>query len=403
MIIFAFMKQRIKWPASVFYICACICAVRTACADDWPLVRGDILGTGVAHGELPPTPEVLWKFLAGKDAGFDATAVIADGIAYVGDNAGTFHAIRMSDGSEIWKKEFADSGFSAGAAIENGRIYVGDMNGSIYCLAAADGKEIWNQKLAGECYAGPTVIGDDVLFTCEAGTLSCRNKHDGAERWKFHIEAPLRCTPTIANGRAALAGCDSRLHQIEVANGKEIASVEIDAPTGSTPAMRGEQVYFGTEGGTFYAINTAAGDAKKPAVAWTYRDPQRNQPVRAAAAVGEQVIVYGSQSKAIYGLELATGSEKWKVTTRARVESSPVIAKDRVVAATTSGKIYLLDLSTGEVKWESDFGGSFVASPAVVDGKILIGNSDGTLYCLGAKQDTPKTTVKENAETAEKK
>lgn len=397
------MKQRINLLVRVACVWAYICVARTSCADNWPLVRGDIFGTGVAQGELPATPEVLWKYPAGKDAGFDATAVVADGVAYVGDNAGTFHAIRMSDGSEIWKKEFDDSGFSAGAAIENGRIYVGDMNGAIYCLSAADGKEIWNQKLEGEVYAGPTVIGDDVLFTCEAGTLSCRNKHDGAERWKFHIEAPLRCTPTIANGRAALAGCDSRLHLIDVTNGKEVDSVEIDAPTGSTPAMRADRVYFGTEGGTFYAISTGTGDAKKPAVAWTYRDPQRNQPVRAAATVGDQVVVYGSQSKAIYGLELATGKEKWKVTTRARVESSPVIVKDRVVAATTSGKIYLLGLASGEVKWESDLGGSFVASPAIVDGKILIGNTDGTLYCLGANQGTSKESAAVSTEPAEKK
>ena len=162
--------------------------------------------------------------------------------------------------------------------------------------------------------------------------------------------------------------------------------------------MRADRVYFGTEGGAFYAISTIADGAKQPAVVWTYRDPQRNQPVRAGAAVGEHIVVYGSQSKAIYGLELATGNETWKVTTRARVESSPVIAKDRVVAATTSGKIYLLDLTSGEVKWESDFGGSFVASPSVVDGKILIGNSDGTLYCLGAKQSAPQKSATEAVE-----
>ena len=142
---------------------------------------------------------------------------------------------------------------------------------------------------------------------------------------------------------------------------------------------------------------------KKPTVAWTYRDPQRSQPIRAAAAVDEQVVVYGSQGKAIYGLDPANGDEKWKLPTRSRVESSPVIAGNRVIAATTAGKMYLLDAATGEVKWENDAGGSFTASPAVVDGQIILGNADGTLYCFGAQATMRKKLTTEDTENTEKK
>jgi len=189
-------------------------------------------------------------------------------------------------------------------------------------------------------------------------------------------------------GHVVLAGCDSRLHVINAADGKETNNVDIDGPTGSTPSMHGERVYFGTEGGTFYAIDISTAGDKKPTVAWTYKDKQRNQPIRAAAAVSDRIVVYGAQSKAIYGLIPASGKEKWKVTTRSRVESSPVIAANRVVAATAAGKIYLLDAATGDVKWEYEAGGGFNASPAVVDGRIILGNTDGTLYCFGSKSNT---------------
>ncbi len=390
------MKPHIKWRLALVLVGSIVGSQADIRADDWPLVRGNVLGTGVAHGSLPDAPELLWKYSADKDAGFDATAVIADGVIYLGDNAGTFHAVRLADGTKLWKKVFADSGFGAGAAVENGRLYVGDMNGAMYCLATADGKELWSKKLEGEVYAAPSINGDNVLFTCEAGTLSCRNKQDGSERWQFRIEAPLRCTPTISGGRAALAGCDSHLHLINVADGKETDAVEIDAPTGSTPAMRDQRVYFGTEGGTFYAIDTPTTGDKKPTVAWTYHDQQRNQPIRAAAAVGENIVVYGSQGKALYGLNPANGEEIWKLPTRARIESSPVIAGNRVVAATTAGKLYLLDVTNGEVKWEYDAGGGFVASPAVVDGKVILGNTDGTLYCFGSKQGNANELTTKN-------
>src|SRR4051794_2535864 len=185
------MKPRFKLTI-VFALAGILTvAMSSVHADDWPLVRGDSFGTGVAHTSLPDALEVLWKYPAGKDAGFDATAVVAGGVIYVGDSAGTFHAVRLADGKPVWTKPFGDSGFAAGAAIEKGLIYVGDVNGIVRCLAAADGKEQWNKKLDGEVYAGPTPNGDDILFTCEAGTLSCLSKKNGESRWTFRIEAPL--------------------------------------------------------------------------------------------------------------------------------------------------------------------------------------------------------------------
>ena len=379
------MKPLSKSCACLLLVWATQALAPVALADDWALVRGDVFGTGVAKTAIPDSPELLWKYSTGGDGSIEATAVVADGVVYVADIAGAIHAVRLADGAEIWKKEFPDSGFSAGAAVENGRLYIGDMNGAIYCLATADGKEIWSKKIESEIYAGPTLNGDDVLFTCESGTLSCRNKENGEERWQFHIEAPLRCTPTIAAGRAAVAGCDSKLHVIDVSNGKEIGAADIDAPTGATPAMKEDRIYFGTEGGTFYAMTFPTTGPANPTITWQYRDPQRNQPIRAAAAVGDQIVVYGSQGKSIYGLDPASGEEKWKLPTRSRIESSPVIAGNRVVAATAAGKIYLLDATSGEVKWEYDAGGGFIASPAVVEGKTILGNTDGTLYCFGAK------------------
>jgi outer membrane protein assembly factor BamB len=368
----------------------------TAAAEDWPVVRGDTMGTGVAKSAVPEKLEVLWTYKASEDAGFDATAVVQNGRIYVGDSAGTFHAVNLTDGISVWTQQYTELGFAAGAAVDKERIYVGDLDGIFRCLAVADGKELWTYKLGAEVFAGPTPFGDDVLVTSESGTLVCLAAADGKERWKpFQIDAPLRCSPTISTGHVMLAGCDSILHIINVSDGNQTHTVDIDGPTGSTPAMRGERVFFGTEGGTFYAIETPADTSKKPSVAWTYHDKRRGQPIRSAAAVTDNVLVYGSQGKAIYALDPKTSDQKWMIPTRSRVESSPVIAGNLAIAATTAGKLYLIDVATGDVKYENDFGGSFIASPAVVHGRIVLGNTDGTLYCLGAKTKAEETTTKD--------
>lgn len=360
-----------------------------ASADDWPFVRNDLCASGVAKGAISDDLDVLWRYPAGGDGGFEATAIVADGVAYVGDNEGTFHAVRLTDGKAAWTKQFEDSGFMAGAAFDRGRLYVGDANGVVRCLSAADGSEQWPTEAAadveGEVYAGPTVVENDVLVTCEAGSLTCFNAESGQQRWRFEIDAPLRCMPTIVAGHVLLAGCDSQLHFIEVSTGKETGTVPIDAPTGSTAAVLGNRVFFGTEGGTFFAIDAATNKDQLPAVAWTYRDEQRGQPIRSAAAVTDKLLVYGAQGKMIYGLTPTGGQLEWKLPTRSRVDSSPVIVGERVVAATDRGVVYLLDATNKEVKWQFDAGGGFAASPAVVDGRIILGNTDGTLYCFGQK------------------
>jgi outer membrane protein assembly factor BamB len=374
-------------------------------ADDWPLVRGDIRGSGVAAKPVPDKLDVVWTYHAGKDAGFDATAVVSNGVIYVGDNAGTFHAVRLADGKGLWIKSFEDSAFDAGAAVGKDRIYVGDLNGTVRCLSTADGTELWKKDLDTEIHAGPTLIDDNVLVTTEAGGLHCFNAADGAERWPpFTIEAPLRCAPTVSAGRVMLAGCDAKLHFIDIATGKETATVDIDGPTGSTAAMSGDRIYFGTEGGTMFAIDAPAGD-KEPAVAWEYRDARRGQPIRSAAAVTDKLIVYGSQGKAIYALDPASGKLKWNqpLATRTRVESSPVIAGDQVIAATAGGVLYVLDAATSKTKWQYEAGGNFTASPAVVDGQIILGNGDGTLYCFGSKSQSKNNSTTETTETTEKK
>src|SRR5262249_53603785 len=144
-IIAHFMKRLIDRQLVHLLGCAIFFSCGLAHAADWPLVRGDVRGTGVAQADVSNLPQLLWKFAAGKDSGFDATAVVSQGVIYIGDDNGVFHAVKLEDGSELWRKEYSDDSFSAGAAVEKTRVYAGDMNGVVYCFATADGKELWNK------------------------------------------------------------------------------------------------------------------------------------------------------------------------------------------------------------------------------------------------------------------
>ncbi len=147
----------------------------------------------------------------------------------------------------------------------------------------------------------------------------------------------------MVENRAFVAGCDGQLHIVDVTNGQSLGQVDIQAPTGVTPAVVGDHVFFGTEGGLFFCV-----DWKLATVVWTFEDGQRQQPIRSAPAVTEGKVVFGGRSKKIYCLDASDGHRLWEFTTRQRVDAAPVIVKDRVIAAAGDGRLYSLDLADGE-------------------------------------------------------
>jgi outer membrane protein assembly factor BamB len=78
-----------------------------------------------------------------------------------------------------------------------------------------------------------------------------------------------------------------------------------------------------------------------------------------------------------------SGKEIWSFTTRARVESSPLVTGNRVFIGSNDGLLYELDLVSGKKTWEFTAGAPLSASPAAAKGSLVIGSQDGMLYCFG--------------------
>jgi outer membrane protein assembly factor BamB len=346
-------------------------------AGDWPVFRGDALANGVAESPLPETLEVLWKFNS-KEHGFEATVAIADGLVFAGSLDGELYVLSLADGKLKWKYH-TELGFTAPASVKDGRVFVGDADGKFYCFEAATGKPLWGFEATAEINSGASFYQDKVLFGSQDATLYCLVAATGEKAWTYTIGDQIRCSPTVVEGRAFLAGCDAKLHIVDLDKGEASGTVEIDAPTGSTPAAGGDRVYFGTEGSSFFSINW-----KEAKVAWVMRSP-RNMPFRSSAALVPEAVIFGGRDKMVYALDPGDGHELWSFATKSRVDSSPVIVGNRVFVGSSDGRLYGLDRKTGHKVWEYEAGGDFVASPAVAAGRLVIGNTDGTLYCFGAK------------------
>lgn len=364
-------------------------------ADAWPQSRGMIDGTGRSAVALTAPLAEAWRRDFATTA-FGAVPVIARGRVYVGDLDGTFHALSLEDGAEAWTFVAEDAGFSAAAAVSTDPriplVVVGDDVGVVRALDLDTGAVRWTHETGGEISGGPTILptghGLRVLVGSQDASLSCLELATGRVVWTHAIADQIRCAPTVSRGsdgdRIFLAGCDGRLHVIDAADGRETASVEIDGPTGTTPAVAGERVFFGTEGGAFYAIDHRAAE-----VVWRTAG-SGGQAYRSSAAIAEGLVIVGSRGRAVEALRLDDGARAWRHPMRGRVDASPIIVRvegdggprPAAVVADAAGTIALLDAASGDALWEFDAGGGFSGGPAAAAGRVVLAGDDGTVWCF---------------------
>jgi outer membrane protein assembly factor BamB len=168
---------------------------------------------------------------------------------------------------------------------------------------------------------------------------------------------------------------------VRINDGVEQKSVELGAYTAASPAVLNGRAYVGTFGNYVLGV-----DLQEPKIIWKYEDPTKKFPFYSSAAATDQLIAVGGRDKSLHGLEPASGKEKWTFPTKARIDSSPVIAGNRVLFGNVAGEVIAISASTGKEAWKFETGSSILGSPAVASGKLVIGTTDGTVFCFGDKQ-----------------
>ena len=230
-------------------LCALMLAMPASLfAADWPIFRGNAAQTGVVVDPLPAPLVERWKFRLGADksgiASTEATAAIAAGVVFIGGVDDHVHALDLKTGAEKWKLKTGP--IKAPLAAENGVVYAGNMDGTLHCIDAATGKDRWHVDLGDEITSGINILGENILLGCRDETLYCLSKTDGAVRWKFAINGgPVMGTPALIEGKTFAAGCDSTLHILNAADGKELSTVDLGGQVASA-AVRDGKLYVGT-------------------------------------------------------------------------------------------------------------------------------------------------------------
>ena len=212
--------------------------------------------------------------------------------------------------------------------------------------------------------------GGLVFFASKNGTITAIDASNGAQRWQFATNAPIKAAPTIYDGRAYVGSGDGYAYCLEAATGKLLwrfraAPVERHImvygnlcstwPVNTGVTIRDGVAYFGAgiidhDGTHLYAV-----DAETGALKW-----QNNSAGHLSPELRKGVAAQGNLTMLDDQLLLAGGNQ---------VSPAPFDAK--------TGELRAQPLANGRPKANSgQFAGVFQNKMAIVGGRILYSATD---------------------------
>jgi len=160
-------------------------------------------------------------------------------------------------------------------------------------------------------------------------------------------------------------------------------------PVRSSPSIRNNTVFVGSDDDNLYAINATTGALK-----WTRNTGGDIVSTPYPVYDGSQYIIYfGSYSNYVYAVTennaQAAGWPGVGVNIGNTIVSTTVVDGYNIFLGSFDQKVYAVDIANGSIVWTSPaLGGSLISSPSVGDTEMYIGSTNGKLYALNKSDGT---------------
>jgi outer membrane protein assembly factor BamB len=249
----------------------------------------------------------------------------------------------------------------------------------------------------------PVLCGKSLYLLKNNGALYAISRRTGKVRWRSKLGYLAASSPAchdgtvysvlLARGKGIGAG---RVVAVAGYTGRTRWSRKLPSRAESSPLVDHGRLYFGSEDGTVYALDTADG-----AVKWTYK---AGGAVKGAIALdGEGRLFFGDYNGQVTALRRADGKQLWKTGTSGgafglksgNFYATPAVAFGRVYLGNTDGFVYSFGASDGKLAWRHKTGGYVYSSPAISPvrgGTVYAGSYDGKLYAFDARSGNVKWT-----------
>lgn len=281
-------------------------------------------------------------------------------------------AIDVDTRAPLWDPVRLDRVSRTGVTIDDGVAFVGDDAGTVYAVDIATGRTRWTAETGGSLDT-PIAASDGHVFVSVQGTATTPaavvglKESDGSRVWRYEADREVLVTaPAVGGGSVVLgmAGISSTVvRALDVTSGAERWSAPVNtAPTPvGAPALAPDAVLVQDVNSQIYRFDRVTG-----ARSWDFalNDPAiRTSPVVSAG----QVLVSSNDGRLV-ALDGATGELVWRSAPSDGLLRNLLVTSDAVVAVRGGDH-------AGLVAFVHDPTGTLVriASPTAIDPLRLIG------------------------------
>lgn len=348
---------------------------------DWPMFQGNKHNTGYTTAPGPKSGELAWKFPVGL--GWYARPAVEGDRVYVASPGlrTTSFCLDLDTGEDIWSSTQVHPlfGIYKYPALMSSPVILAD-------------KIIYREV---NSHGGNQGQARNLVYVDKKTGKTLARKYAG------HIDYRTQVAPVASNGKFTVypfgvhdiygtpAICQNlnRLICADVDNNRKIWDFNVgDIDVLAEPVMTDTLVFQGTTDGYLYALNLDARgrghSAADTIVAWSFH---ADGAVNTSVALAEGKLYFGSNGGTLYALNEADGSKVWKTEIKdprpgARKQFTvPMLAGGKLYVGAANGKLYCLDARSGKMEWQVPLSDWIRSRPAMTSRGLIVATVDGRM------------------------
>ena len=331
---------------------------------------------GSPSGSVEPVRTDVVSLAESWKKGFDAPvtsspAACSDQVVF-GCRDGSIYAFSQ-EGDMIWRYQTGD-GVGASPCCISGKVIGANYSGDVLCLDMATGEKKWSFAARDKIVSSPRARGDMVIIATMEGNLMALDLRDGSPKWAKKVGDEIWATSTIGKDYIITATTEGSLIKLNH-EGEILWSARPGGGIRSTPlCLEGEDlVVFGTKDKYLYGYSLSGGD-----LMWRY---SCGGEVNAPPAKAGSSILVGSDDGNLYAVSM-NGQLLWRTPLGGTILSKPFVLGERAFVTTYSSKVVAIETESGEIESEFRAASPIYSSPYIHGDQIFFGSNSGVFYSL---------------------
>lgn len=348
------------------------------------------------HLALNGAVRIAWSADAGTGSSsygrLTASPIVAEGKIFTLDTEGRVTAFSTS-GASAWRVsvtpqgEKAYKGFGGGLAADGGRLYAATGYGWAVALDAGNGKRLWEKNLGAPIRASPTAANGKVVVVTSEGVVYALAAADGQELWS-HRGLPERAS-ILSNSSPAIDGefvvvpyPSGDVVALRASDGQAIWTDSLARTrTASSLSSMSDAARPVIDNGTVYAVGHAgrmiATSARSGERLWSLNIPG----IQAPCVAGDYVFVVDTGGQ-LLAVDRKDGKAAWSTALPAGTWSGPVLAGGKLWLTSSKGQLAGVNAATGKLESQQDLGTPTYIAPVVANGRMYVMTDKARLIAL---------------------